>query len=775
MNLNMKKLLIISFLSCKLILLSTFVFGKESSEIYKEKVYLEMGQDCYISGERIWYSAYCFSNLEDPFQVYSRVLYVELVNYKKQHVLGQILKLDDGRSASCLEIPDTLSSGLYFLKGYTNWMKNFDENRYFSVPVYIYNNYDESNSAENLMYYFQPEPDIYIKGGALIHNLQTQITIHFPGLFGRVIPGELIEIQNDSTTYRQVPIDRAGLVRFSITPQWSSRYSFSFEDSRGKIFRIDLPEVEYSGYSIDIIEIDNQSITVQVNESGTSIKQAQLEITTGDKTIDILEIQKDQFQKDLKIPVKGDHHEKTDLYLKDRKDKILARQSFILSENKNISIASLNREVKSNSKNEFKIYNNNTDSENLLHVSVGIYKKEPSVNAGVNDLIYLDFNTKYFMDPVGEMYMLYPVISGSDQNDRIGRNLSEDNISYPVEDIGILYTGQLDNKNEEFAISGIEVILSVMDTLPDMQSSITDSEGRFAFLIDKYQNKAGIIDLYNISDRTTGKLNILPDEKFYYCSHNVGKASVANYTDSKFFHELEDETQRMLIQRAFGNVNTDKFDSLINMSYSQVPFYGKPALVVIPDQFFFLPNFSEIIREIVPRVRYKSGNSYCEMIVSHVDNGIRSNTPLVILDGLPVSNLCDLHMLNSDYIQRIEVQSGYRITGNYLYNGLVAIYTSLDYRMNNFQPDERTSYTIPGYTYAPDFSDLIDEKADKGERHPDFKNQLYWDPGLTLKNNDKSEIVFFTTDELGEYIVEIRGFSENGYPVFLKETISVVQ
>ncbi|MBN2522730.1 MAG: Plug domain-containing protein [Bacteroidales bacterium] len=775
MNLNKKKLPVIGFLSCTFMLFSICIFGKEASEIYKEKVHLNIGRDCFISGERIWYSAYCLSNMENPFQVYSRVLYVELVNYKKQHILGQILKLKEGRSASCIVIPDTLSSGMYFLKGYTNWMKNFDENRFFSVPVYIYNNYDEDNSTENLAYFFQPEPDVYIKGGDLVHNVQTEIVIHFPGLFGSTISGKLVEIMEDSTIYHQVLIDRTGLARFSLTPQWSSRYSFIFEDSHEETYRINLPEVQYSGYFINIVEANDREITLQVNESGTSIKQVLLKIMKGNETVHSVEIRNNEFQKDLKIPVKGDAHGKMDLALKDNQGKILARQSFILPENNTVCIASSDKEVKSNSKNDFIVYNNNKNSEKVLDVSVGIYKKEPSVNAGVNDLIFLDFNTKYFMDLVGNMYLLYPLISGSGHNDRIDRILTQDNVKYPVEDIGIIYSGKIDNKYEGFDVSGIEAILSIKDTLPDMQSSLTDSEGRFAFLIDKYLNQPGIIDLFGTSSRIKGKFDILPDEKFYYSSHNNGKTSITSYADSRFLHELEDETQRMLIQRAFGNINTDKFDSLINIPYSQVPFYGEPALTVFPDEFFFLPNFSEIIREIVPRARYKAGNSDCEMIVNHIKDGVKSYTPLIILDGLPVSDLCDLQMLNSDDIQRIEVQSGYRIAGNYLYNGLVAIYTSLDYRMNNFQPDERTSYSIPGYTYAPDFSDLINEKADKWERHPDFKNQLYWDPELTLKNNDKSEIEFITTDELGEYIIDIRGFSENGDPVFLKETISVVE
>ena len=214
---------------------------------------------------------------------------------------------------------------------------------------------------------------------------------------------------------------------------------------------------------------------------------------------------------------------------------------------------------------------------------------------------------------------------------------------------------------------------------------------------------------------------------------------------------------------------------LNNNPYSLHGFYGDPLIVVYPGDFFFLPNFGEIIREIIPRVRFKNNNSQCELIVTDIENGIKSNTPLVLLDGIPVNNICDLQMLNSDHIQRIEVQSGLRVVGNFLYNGMVAIYTTIDYKLKNKKSNLENTFQVPGYTYSPDFSLLYGEYISKGETHPDFKNQLYWNPNVALRNNEKAEIEFLTSDELGEYVIDITGYTENGVQINRQETFLVVQ
>ena len=59
------------------------------------------------------------------------------------------------------------------------------------------------------------------------------------------------------------------------------------------------------------------------------------------------------------------------------------------------------------------------------------------------------------------------------------------------------------------------------------------------------------------------------------------------------------------------------------------------------------------------------------------------------------------------------------------------------------------------------------------ERIPEFKNQLYWNPQLTIGEDSKAEFEFFTSDEEGSFMIEISGFDRKGYPIALKRIIQV--
>ncbi len=347
---------------------------------------------------------------------------------------------------------------------------------------------------------------------------------------------------------------------------------------------------------------------------------------------------------------------------------------------------------------------------------------------------------------------------------------------YPVEDIGILYSGNVVNSLNNTPVHGIEVVLSIKDTLPEVQSGITDSEGQFVFLIDKYTSKKAYIDLYKDGNRLTGSFKIRIDKKFFYDKSTKESYSLVQSSGTDFTGAIEDEAQRVIIQRAFGNQNLDRIDSLTTLPYAKGSFYGEPLLVVYPGEYFFLPNFVEIAREIVPRVKYKTGKTGCEFIVTHVENNTRSNKPLVLLDGEPVINLCDIQLLNSDHIHRIEVQSGMRVVGNYLYDGLVAIYTTPMYKSKLDNKNDRLIFDVPGFSLNPSFGDVFPiVKYNKHSISPDFKNQLYWNSNVTIKNGEEVEIEFITTDEESEYILEIDGFADDGMLIHFQKVFTVNQ
>jgi hypothetical protein len=63
--------------------------------------------------------------------------YVELINTSGDPVDMRILLVEDGLAAGDIELRQSLPDGNYMIKAYTDWMKNFSEDLYFT-QAYLY-------------------------------------------------------------------------------------------------------------------------------------------------------------------------------------------------------------------------------------------------------------------------------------------------------------------------------------------------------------------------------------------------------------------------------------------------------------------------------------------------------------------------------------------------------------------------------------------------------------------------------------------------------------
>ena len=86
-----------------LIFISLFryeVYGKDNNGNYQESVYLHLCRNTFVTGEIVWYRAYCFADENAKTSFLSKALYVEMVNDKNQQVMAQTVEIVSGTAAS---------------------------------------------------------------------------------------------------------------------------------------------------------------------------------------------------------------------------------------------------------------------------------------------------------------------------------------------------------------------------------------------------------------------------------------------------------------------------------------------------------------------------------------------------------------------------------------------------------------------------------------------------------------------------------------------------
>jgi hypothetical protein len=101
-----------------------------------EKLYVHLDRSWYKHGDTLWYKAYLLNqNLSASVQ--SGLLYVELINDSSRVVKRQMIKVNGGVAAGDIEIKRKFNPGTYTLRAYTNWMRNFGIEKFFTCKINI--------------------------------------------------------------------------------------------------------------------------------------------------------------------------------------------------------------------------------------------------------------------------------------------------------------------------------------------------------------------------------------------------------------------------------------------------------------------------------------------------------------------------------------------------------------------------------------------------------------------------------------------------------------
>ncbi len=103
----------------------------------EDRLYVQLDKPMYEPGDDIWFAAYIRDGITLKASDKSEIVYAELINPKG----GIEKKIDliarNGKAAGDLSIDKDAAGGLYKLKVYTTWMKNFGEDNAFVKDIQV--------------------------------------------------------------------------------------------------------------------------------------------------------------------------------------------------------------------------------------------------------------------------------------------------------------------------------------------------------------------------------------------------------------------------------------------------------------------------------------------------------------------------------------------------------------------------------------------------------------------------------------------------------------
>ncbi|MBO9672453.1 MAG: carboxypeptidase regulatory-like domain-containing protein [Sphingobacteriaceae bacterium] len=271
---NSKKYTLFSFLNflvvfCAWAQQKTVSVGadKQTVKLFFEKSYLQADRSYYGTGEDIWFSAYLVNGKSSSLTSTSNNLYVELLSPESEILDRKMIRLDGGLGKGDFKLKDSIPSGWYGIRAYTNWMRNFGDDFVFLKRVYISNNRIENAAlfTGSTAHASNPKKSIafFPEGGALVEGLTGIVAFKTNDDAGNGVKatGSVISAHGDTvTTFRST---EAGMGIFAFTPRTGEKYKVEGFYGKEK-FSSELPVILKKGLSL---HVTTDSVTVKATIS----------------------------------------------------------------------------------------------------------------------------------------------------------------------------------------------------------------------------------------------------------------------------------------------------------------------------------------------------------------------------------------------------------------------------------------------------------------------------------------------------------------------------
>jgi len=322
---------------------------------------------------------------------------------------------------------------------------------------------------------------------------------------------------------------------------------------------------------------------------------------------------------------------------------------------------------------------------------------------------------------------------------------------------GVVLSGRISNTNTEEPIGNEDIMLSIVGKAARCQIYKSNSEGEFNFNLDD----TGVLELViQPVDSAVNDYYVELETDFLNAFDHPLPGPF--YLDTSRLRALNQGIINMQIENIYKPYRQGITSN--HAAAGETDFYGEAEYHIQMSDYISLNNLREVIKEIVPAVslRIRYGESFLWM-----DNGIAEQQfykgPLVLVDGVPFDDVDQILNINIRELESIEVINLKYILDGRLFEGIIHFITiegkmaGLEFKQRVFRQayaalSERFSFQSPGYS-----SDTL-----KNSPLADFRNTLYWNPGLQTRGEGSVSFEFYTSDEKGEYTLILEGRSADG-------------
>lgn len=205
----------------------------------QEKIHLLTDKNQYVAGDNIWFKAYVFEGYE--LTSISSTLFVELYDNEKKLISSKTILLTNGEASGNFTLKDDAKENVYFIRAYTPWMANFNEDYQLIKSITIYNPSSPQKLERNAN--SQWIAQVYPEGGTFINGLSSKFSVR---LSSADTPpsdwsGYIVDTENPIVKLATFKNLDQNVATFSLTPKQGRKYQVIVEDKQSNKQTLDLP------------------------------------------------------------------------------------------------------------------------------------------------------------------------------------------------------------------------------------------------------------------------------------------------------------------------------------------------------------------------------------------------------------------------------------------------------------------------------------------------------------------------------------------------------
>ena len=238
----------------------------------REEIFLDLPKNTFFVGEPVKFAGYVFDQIGKVPSVSSSNVYCSLYNEYGSLVESKIFYVEKGKFHGEMNIPVEKGSGKYYIKAYTNWMKNFPDEFMFMQEIFLI---DENINTPNQIVQVNNNIHIYPEGGHLVSEINNSIGFS-------VIVNQQNNASYESCTLtdqmgneliQNIRINQQGYGKLSFIPKAKNQYYLTVRLESGDVIRKPLPASKDKGLTLILNPTSQKNISLEINCDPSTFKR----------------------------------------------------------------------------------------------------------------------------------------------------------------------------------------------------------------------------------------------------------------------------------------------------------------------------------------------------------------------------------------------------------------------------------------------------------------------------------------------------------------------